>query len=282
MEVIELYEQNEKSKYFSLATKIWVMILTITILFIVYKSINDRDIYIEKLEDKNIQLSQKIYEYKKNTVIQNKDILTNYLTKYFKEMREYRVISLINGGGEHTIVRVIIDEPIKTTENNLGYEKSNWIDLITIIEPTKLEIKDFFPIIINKEIKSEPVVNKNAWFYKIQEFFSNQFSELLIFFSESSIKINKIITDMNIDSIENPILFVNIDDKQSVQNLENPFLENLNLKKSECADLQKNTNETDENFSERATKCISISAIEGLYNVLKSFEKYYIDNKELE
>lgn len=239
MEVIEPYEQNEKSKYFSLATKIWVMILTITILFMVYKSINDRDIYIEKLEDKNIQLSQKIYEYKKNTVIQNKDILTNYLTKYFKEMREYRVISLINGGGEHTIVRVIIDEPIKTTENNLGYEKSNWIDLITIIEPTKLEIKDF-----------------------------------------SSIKINKIITDMNIDSIKNPILFVNIDDKQSVQNLENLFFENL--KKSECADLQKNTNETDENFSERATKCISISAIEGLYNVLKSFEKYYIDNKELE
>ena len=84
---------------------------------------------------------------------------------------------------------------------------------------------------------------------------------------------------MDIDSIENPILLVNIDNKQSVQNLENLYLEKINLKKSGCADLQKNTNETDENFSERATKCISISAIEGLSNVLKSFEKYYIENK---
>lgn len=267
MEVRELYEQNEKSKYFSLANKLWVMIFLIAIIFIVHEIIDKKNISIEKLEDEKMQLSQKLYEYKKNTVIQNKDVLTTYLTQHFKEMREYRVVSLIQSG-EHTILRVIIDEPIKTTENNLGYKKSNWIDVITILEPGKLEIKDFFPIISKEETKSEPkVVDKNSWFYKVQEYIPNQFTEFMIFISESSIKIDKMITDMNIDSIENPILLVNIDNKQSVQNLEKLYLE------SGCADLKKNINETDESFNERATKCLSISALEGLYNLLKPFEK---------
>lgn len=268
----EILEKNAKYKYSFIVNKIWVMIITIAIIFIVHKLIDDKNSSIEKLKDEKMELSQKLYEYKKNTLIQNKDVLTSYLTQHFKEMKEYRVVSLIISG-EHTILRVIFNEPIKTTENNLGYKKSNWIDVITIVEPEKLEIKNFFPIILKEETKSEPkVVDKNSWLYKLQEFFPNQFSELLIFFSESSVKIDKMITDMNIDSIENPILLVKIDKKQSLQDLEKIYLE------SGCNDFKKNINETNESFNERASKCLSISAIEGLYNLLKPFEKS-IENK---
>lgn len=221
MEGKELLEKYEKLNYNSKVNKIWIWIIFIAAIFLVYKIVENANIAVEKLNDEKMELSQKLYEYKKNTVIQNKDVLTSYLTQHFKEMKEYRVISLIQSN--NTIVRVILDEPIKTTENNLGYKKSNWIDVITIVEPGKLEIKDFFPIILKEETKSEPkVVDKNSWLYKIQEFFPNQFSELLIFFSESSVKIDKMITDMNIDSIENPILLVKIGKSMSFDGINTP------------------------------------------------------------
>lgn len=261
----EVLEENAKYKYSSIVNKIWAIIIVVAIFFIVHKLIDDKNSSIEKLKDEKMELSQKLYEYNKNTVIQNKDVLTTYLTQHFNGIKEYRVIGLF--GSNNTILRVILDEPIKTTDNKLGYKKSNWIDVITIIEPGKLEIKNSFPIILKEETKSEPViVDKNSWFYKIQEFFPNQFSELLIFLSESSVKIDKMITDMNIDSIENPILLIKIDNKQSLQDLEKIYLE------SGCNDFKKNINETDESFNERASKCLSISALDGLYNLLKPFE----------
>lgn len=262
----EVLEENTKYKYSSIVNKIWAIIIVVAIFLIVHKLIDDKNSSIEKLKDEKMELSQKLYEYKINTLIQNKDVLTSYLTQHFKEMKEYRVVSLIQRG-EYTILGVILDEPIKTTENDLGYKKSNWIDVITIVEPGKLEIKDFFPIISKEETKSEPVVvNKDSWFYKVQEFIPNQFSEFFIFMRETNVKINKMITQMNIDSIEKPILLVKIDNKQSLQDLEKIYLE------SGCADLKKNINETDESFNERASKCLSISALDGLYNLLKPFE----------
>lgn len=126
---------NEKKELNSNDLKSFLGFMLFLAVIFSYIMISDKDRKIESLQDKKIELYSELYEYKKEALIQNENILTKYLTDNFHNIREYRVIYLKND-----YLTVVIDEPIKTTKNKIGYSKENWYEVNIELTPNSFKV----------------------------------------------------------------------------------------------------------------------------------------------
>lgn len=126
---------NEKKGLNSNDLKSFLGFMLFLVVIFSYIMISDRDKKIESLQDKKIELYNELYKYKKEALIQNENILTKYLKENFHDLKEYRVVYLNNDS-----LTVIINEPIKTTKNEIGYSKENWYEVNIELTPNSFKV----------------------------------------------------------------------------------------------------------------------------------------------
>ncbi len=145
-----------------------------------------------------------LYDYKKNVVLNNKASITKYIQSNFQDINEYRLVSIANNE-EYSTLTVIINEPIKTTKNELGYRKDNFYLIDVKITPEKLELIELtkqIPLQVNNKNK---LANEKIWYQKIHDFFPNPVTGFILGLKGFAKKVNSMVIESKRSSIEKPI-----------------------------------------------------------------------------
>lgn len=193
MEATLEQEKRENRSFFG-----WIV--SIFIIMVLFGLISSKNSKIEQYENLTRDLHFELYEYKINIVKENKELLTKYISTNFKELKEYRVVSLekFKDGNKLT---VIINEPIKTLENKLGYKKDNYYNVFVKIDPISFEVLEHIKFSTQKKPKEkENELVDNVYFF-ILKYFSKSLEPLIKFQEDLS----GIFFSRERDSIENPI-----------------------------------------------------------------------------
>lgn len=211
-EQLELEKENSCKETNSNDLKSFLGIMLFIVVVLSYLMISERDSKIKVLQDNKFKQEIELFKYKKEVLIQNENVLTKYLKDNFHDLKEYRVIYLNN---DH--LTVIINEPIKTTKNEIGYSKENWYEVRIELAPNSFKVIEHSKIFKNYEnenIEKKEPIHTHSFIengiidaaYKIFTFICSFFFDV-----EEGKKIlngiNQMVINVKIESIEEPILF---------------------------------------------------------------------------
>lgn len=241
---VELLENNDKDKSYSIYNRILVIVMVIGMFFILSNIIDNKNVLIEKQNAERLEALSELYKFKREVVIKNSDIVSEFLRKKFSNLKEYRIMFI----GNNTIT-VMVNEPIKKSDNKVGYSSVNIYELSTVIEPNKLEIQNIYgysknQIYYNSIDDSREHINTNIITktftdigFNVATFFAKYIAHIepekvSTFFNN----LHNIFIDIEREAIENPILLVNIGTVQSSN-------ENLPVIKSLSSSMMKGASE---------------------------------------
>ena len=166
---------------------------------------------LDNKESKNKTLEEEVrnvhfelYDYKKNIVLNNKASITKYIQSNFQDINEYRLVSIANYE-EYSTLTVIINEPIKTIKNELGYKKDNFYLIDVKITPEKLELIELtkqIPLRVNNQNKS---IIEKTWYQELHDFFPNHMTGFILGLEGFTKKVNFMVIESERSSIEKPI-----------------------------------------------------------------------------
>lgn len=166
--------------------------------------LDNKESKIKALEVEVRNVHYELYDYKKNVVLNNKALITKYILNKFESINEYRLISIANYE-DYSTLTVIVNEPIKTTKNELGYKKDNFYLIDVKITPEKLELIELtkqIPLQANNQNKS---IIEKTWYQELHDFFPNPLTDFILEFERFTKKVNIIVLESERSSIEKPI-----------------------------------------------------------------------------
>lgn len=197
-EIKEVENDNSKENSF---LKIIIMVIFI---IMVWALLDNKESKNKALEAEVRNVHFELYDYKKNVVLNNKASITKYIQSNFQDINEYRLVSISNYD-EYSKLTVIINEPIKTTKNELGYKKDNFYLIDVKITPEKLELIELtkqIPLKANNQNKS---IIEKTWYEELHEFFPNPVTGFVVGLEGFAKKVNFMVIESERSSIEKPI-----------------------------------------------------------------------------
>lgn len=143
----ELEIIDEENKNTSMYKGFWSLLLFVLVVFFVSDIIDKKNDEIDTLKTEKLEVQSELYKYKREVVISNLIMVSDFLKNKFPDMKEYRIMDI----GNNTIT-VLVNEPIKKSDNKVGYSSENIYQLDASIQPGKLGIKSISEYLKNRDL----------------------------------------------------------------------------------------------------------------------------------